>query len=460
MPRPGSFRLRTRAPAPEFHSLKRLNLFLIPNLERAGYSNAKKDWGAACEVEGEQIVKVLKPFRGRVLESVLIIAAVAVAVTAVTVVANLLTLNARFAEMTGGMLHARQLALKPKADDYEAFYQGVVSVDAREIGPKESETPELALTDLEAVKAAAPSVAYAYIEDFWSFDHQALEGSSLWASKVTADFQEAVKLDVSEGSLMSASDFRERNRVMLISPEAIKKLKLKAPFVGQKVTFENEEGTYTIVGVLKLTDAPDDDDYYEVFVPWTPSEWNGIQQLTLSTETAADMLQAQSEVRAYADKTWGETMVVRSSLDSTRALLQVQRVRTLIIAVFATLGLVTAALSIMSLMLARVLRRGREIGVRRSLGATRSAIRNQFLGEALTLGALGGALGVALGYGVNTLYRNYMEGLYEGSGDFLTFSPPAALGAFGVALGVSLLFGLFPAVMASRVRIVDSLKEA
>ena len=44
----------------------------------------------------------------------------------------------------------------------------------------------------------------------------------------------------------------------------------------------------------------------------------------------------------------------------------------------------------MSLMLARVLRRKREIGVRRSLGATRSAIRNQFLGEAALLGAAGG----------------------------------------------------------------------
>lgn len=212
-------------------------------------------------------MKFFQPFRGRVLESVLIIAAVAVAVAAVTVVANLLALNARFEQVTGESLYSRQIVLKPKAEDYDAFYQSAVPADAREVGPKGSTPPKLALTDLAAIKAAAPSVAWAYIEDYWGFDHPALgDSGSLSVSKVTAEFQEAAALRVSEGSLMSAADFDNRNRVMLISPLGIKKLKLRAPFIGQKVTFENE-GSYTIVGVLALTDAQDEDDYYEAFIP-------------------------------------------------------------------------------------------------------------------------------------------------------------------------------------------------
>ena len=400
---------------------------------------------------------MLRLFKGRVLESILIIAAVAVAAASVTVVASLIVNTASITNSYNEGLYSRQITLQPKADDYNAFYLSSVPSDVREIGPKDSKPPKLELADLARVKAAAPTVTGAYVEDFWGFNYKGPDNSvSLNVSKVTSDFQTAAGLAVSEGSLMSAADFEKQNQVMLTTPLGIQKLELKAPVVGQEVTFEGE-GKYTIIGVLK---PPENDYYYESFVPWTPSEWSEISQFTFSTAKAADVPQAQSEVRAYADKTWGETVSVRSNAESYRGYLEQQRTRNLIVAVFASLGLVTAALSIMSLMLARVLRRNREIGVLRSLGATRQAIRNRFLGEALTFGVFGGVLGGAAGYGLYAVYRQYMLGVDESYGGFLTFSLPAALGAFGLALLVSLLFGLYPAVLASRVGIVDALKEA
>ena len=404
-------------------------------------------------------MKVLRAFKGRVLESILIIAAIAVAAAAVTVVATVLASTSQVNSTFSEGLYSRQITLQPKTEDYSAFYLSSVPTDVREIGPKDSKSPKLALTDLAEVKAASPTVTGAYVEEYWGFNYRKTDISvSLNVSKVTSDFQTAVGLDVSEGSLMSAADFDKHNLVMLISPLGIQKLKLKVPVVGQEVTFDGE-GEYTIVGVLKLT-KEQEDSYYEAFVPWKPSEWSEISQLTFSTAKTADVPQAQSEIRAYADKTWGETVSVRSNAESSRAYVEQQRSRNLIIAVFASLGLVTAALSIMSLMLARVLRRNREIGVLRSLGATRQAVRNRFLGEALTLGVFGGVLGVAAGYGLYAVYRQYMIGIDEFYGDFLTFSPLAALGAFGLALLVSLLFGLYPAILASRISIVSALKEA
>ena len=402
------------------------------------------------------------PFRGRVLESLLIVVSVAVAVAAVTAVTNMMAFTQRGISDFSESLYARQITLRTKAGDYSAFYQGVVPTDVREIGPKGAVAPELEIADLEAVKAAAPTVGYAYLEEPWGFDHSVIDGGeSLWVSKVTADFQGAATMRVASGSLLSETDFRERSPTMVLSPRGVEKLRLTEPVVGQRVTFENGEGSYTVVGVLEATDDGQAGMYeFDAVIPWTPSEWNGIEQLTFAVADAADLPQAQSEIRAFADETWGETMAVRSDLDLSRIFFEQQRTRTLITATFAALGLVTAALSIMSLMLARTLRRTREIGVRRSLGATRAAIRNQFLREALTLGALGGALGVAAGYGLFELYAVYSESVWRGSGAFFTFSWPAAGASFGVALAVSGLFGLYPAVLASRVRIVDSLKEA
>lgn len=405
-------------------------------------------------------MKVLRAFKGRVLESILIIAAVAVAAASVTVVSSLLASTAGLANSYNEGRDSREITLQLKAEDYNAFYLSTVPTDVSEVGPKDSKPPKLELADLAAVKAAAPTVTGAYLAENWGFNYKGLDDSnSLGVFKITSDFQTVVGLDVSKGSLLSASDFDKHNRVMLISPLGIKKLKLKAPVVGQKVTFVND-GAYTIVGVIKQTDKQDDDDYYEAFIPWAPLEWDDIRQLTFSVAKATDVPQAQSEIRAYADKTWGETVSVRSNAESYRAYFEQQRTRNLIVAVFASLGLATAALSIMSLMLARVLRRHREIGVLRSLGATQRTIRNQFLGEALMLGVFGSVFGVAAGYGLYAVYRQYMIGINEFYGDFLTFSPLAALGAFGLALFVSLLFGLYPAILASRVSIVSALKEA
>ena len=406
-------------------------------------------------------MKVLRPFKGRVLESILIIAAVAVAAAAVMVVANLLANTAKATRGYTESLFFRQITLQPKAQDYNAFYTTSVPSDAREIGPKESKLPKLELADLAKVKAAAPTVTGAYVEEQRSFSYKGANNSaSLSVSKITADFQTAAELDVSEGSLLSTTDFDKRNPVMLISPLGIQKLKLKAPIVGQEVTFE-WEGNYTIIGVLKPT-GEREDNYYEAFVPWKPSSYAGgsVPQLTFDVAKAANVPQAQSEVRAYADKTWGETVSVRSDAESSRAYFEQQRTRNLIVAVFASLGLVTAALSIMSLMLARVLWRNREIGVLRSLGATRREIRDRFLGEALTLGVFGGVLGVTAGYGLYTVYRRYLIGVDESYRAYLSFSAPAALAAFGLVLLISLLFGLYPAVLASRVSIVNALKEA
>jgi putative ABC transport system permease protein len=106
----------------------------------------------------------------------------------------------------------------------------------------------------------------------------------------------------------------------------------------------------------------------------------------------------------------------------------------------------------MNIMLVTVTERTREIGVRRAVGATRRDVVGQFLIEAMTLSGLGGAIGVLLGVGAALLVRAAVPALP-------TSVPPWSLAlGLGVSVGVGLVFGIYPAVKASRVDPIEALR--
>jgi putative ABC transport system permease protein len=118
----------------------------------------------------------------------------------------------------------------------------------------------------------------------------------------------------------------------------------------------------------------------------------------------------------------------------------------------AALATLSGGVVIMSLMLIAVSERRKEIGVRRSVGASRQDIMIQFLLEALTISALGGLMGIAIGVG-GTSVVGWLQQLP---------SPVvwSAIGGGGVvSVGVGLIFGLHPAWKASTVDPVAALRS-
>jgi putative ABC transport system permease protein len=103
-------------------------------------------------------------------------------------------------------------------------------------------------------------------------------------------------------------------------------------------------------------------------------------------------------------------------------------------------------------MLANILERTREIGVRRSLGARRRDIWQQFLIEALAISFVGGLIGVVFGFVVSRVVALYAEW-----NTFVTWNSIAM--SFGVSAAVGLIFGLYPAVRASRLDPVEALRH-
>src|SRR5215469_3526243 len=133
---------------------------------------------------------------------------------------------------------------------------------------------------------------------------------------------------------------------------------------------------------------------------------------------------------------------------------QYTQVITNVLTGIAAISLTVAGIGIMNIMLVSVTERTREIGVRMSIGARRRDIRNQFLIEALFLCLLGGIIGLLMGVLVGWLSVGAIVLAIMGSGASgtlpLIITPETLILPFAVSAGVGIIFGLYPAIRASR----------
>ena len=128
-----------------------------------------------------------------------------------------------------------------------------------------------------------------------------------------------------------------------------------------------------------------------------------------------------------------------------------------VLAGIAAISLVVGGIGIMNIMLVSVTERTREIGIRKSLGAKERYILEQFVIEAATTSALGGIVGILLGYGASALATKLIDMLTEYD---LAVTPNSGsvLLAFGISVGIGILFGYLPARKAARLNPIDALR--
>jgi putative ABC transport system permease protein len=123
----------------------------------------------------------------------------------------------------------------------------------------------------------------------------------------------------------------------------------------------------------------------------------------------------------------------------------------LLLKIVAAASLLVGGIGVMNIMLVSVIERTREIGIRMAVGAKPNDVMLQFLVEALVLAAIGGALGLALG----AFWAQEMAKYFEWK---VFFPAQTAVLAFGVAGGVGVVFGLYPAIRASRLDPITALR--
>ena len=125
----------------------------------------------------------------------------------------------------------------------------------------------------------------------------------------------------------------------------------------------------------------------------------------------------------------------------------------------AFVALLVGGIGIMNIMLVTVTERTREIGLRKAIGARREDILLQFLIESTTISIIGGGLGIILGIFAAHGFGNMVAQSMPGEGDWgAVVKPSAILIAFTFAVGVGVLFGLFPAMKASKLDPAEALR--
>lgn len=179
-----------------------------------------------------------------------------------------------------------------------------------------------------------------------------------------------------------------------------------------------------------------------------------IQQLTIQTKDAAQVASVQKAVhqKFLTNHDGEEDFTVLTGDEAAEVSHDLMQVMVGMVTAIAAVSLLVGGIGIMNIMLVSVTERVREIGIRKSLGASSGQIMLQFLIEAVIMCIVGGILGFALAYGFAWLLSSYL--------DFNPVFEWYILGlAFLLSMGVGVIFGFFPAYKAAKEDPIRALRQ-
>jgi putative ABC transport system permease protein len=312
----------------------------------------------------------------------------------------------------------------------------------------------------------------------------------------TPDYAEVTRLAVDRGRFLTDSDIdKERNYCVLAAEVATRLFPFGEP-IGQQIMVDDD--FYEVVGVMRPRAASagiggslaaetfSSDIYIPITTLWRrqgdmivsirPGQFqrdiNEVSQITIQIADRDQVIPTAEVVKntiEYAHTLQDFTVVVPLEL------LQQARTTQLMFIVFlgliAAISLVVGGIGIMNIMLATVIERTREVGIRRALGAKRRDITRQFLTESVVLSVLGGTLGILGGVFCGpitvlaraALFRWFPEQMatvpkliQEMEPQLIPWSIPLA---FAISVFVGVVFGVYPAARAASLDPIEALRH-
>jgi putative ABC transport system permease protein len=178
-----------------------------------------------------------------------------------------------------------------------------------------------------------------------------------------------------------------------------------------------------------------------------------IDGIYIKVRTGTDSIETSNVVSAILAATHKDagdyTVIVPAGLLKQRQ--QTQMIFSVVMICIAGISLLVGGIGIMNIMLATVLERTREIGVRRAIGARQADIIRQFLTEAVLISIVGGLIGVVFGFTLSRI-------IATAAGWSTEVTSGSIAVAFGVSVSIGLLFGIYPAVQAAKLDPIEAIR--
>jgi len=298
-------------------------------------------------------------------------------------------------------------------------------------------------------------------------DNMTYEGRNYrWAQcdGVSTNYDQILNLSMREGRWLTEADNHQRRNVLVIGFDAREALfpnPDESP-VGKVVRMNGS--TWEVVGVLEKRKAGffgENEEDRKVFMPYrTSRKVAPLRDYLLMTIQAKDgkLSEAVSEVEGILRQRRDVKFEAKNDFDLKTADAFIAQFDGIIGGVglaaiaISCLGLLVGGIGVMNIMLVSVTERTKEIGIRKAIGATKSAIVLQFLLEAMTLTFFGGIIGVTTAIGISNLIMIFVPSLPA------QVPAWAVIAGLTVSVGVGLIFGVLPARKASRLDPIECLR--
>ncbi|HKS22650.1 MAG TPA: ABC transporter permease [Thermoanaerobaculia bacterium] len=336
-----------------------------------------------------------------------------------------------------------------------------VLVKAKEVKPEDRQELRkkslgVSLRDGEAIAEAVPNVERVLPRvEVKAYKILATGGKA--KGKVlglSADYATVADVPIAEGRFFDKQDQAQHAQVAVVGPSIRRDLFGYGPAIGKLVKINDV--WLEVIGTLR-----GDGIEKEIWIPVSTAMRKfdrdpldaPVDELVVKVKDGVSTKETADLIRPLLDRLHGgaddyEIVIPEALLEQRR---QTQRIFNIVMGSIAGISLLVGGIGIMNIMLASVMERTREIGVRRAIGARRVDIRAQFVIESFAISLLGGVTGVIIG-----ILLAKIVAAYAGWPTVITFT--SLIVSTGVSMTVGLVSGLYPATRAAELDPIEALR--